>query len=171
MPAEEAIVLVGGLGTRLRPVVSDVPKPLAPHKAGPAMEILLLGACELLILKGAAHAAVDAANNLAAADNKAVHFKSLINRFESLIHTLRKLCQSGHDVIVGDLLLRHISGISPNEKHPASSEVFFVQAVYTTFYQQLQLLWRFFEWVLGSFRTFHQLFRQQRSHSLRQLVP
>ena len=28
-----------------------VPKPLQPHKAGPATEILLLGACELLILK------------------------------------------------------------------------------------------------------------------------
>src|SRR5437868_13809037 len=50
-----------------------VPKPLAPHKAGPATEILLLGACELLVLKVPAHAAVDAANRLAAADNKAVH--------------------------------------------------------------------------------------------------
>ena len=30
MPTEEAIVLVGGLGTRLRAVVGDVPKPLAP---------------------------------------------------------------------------------------------------------------------------------------------
>lgn len=69
-----------------------VPKPLAPHKAGPAMEILLLGACELLILKGAAHAAVDAANNLAAADNKAVHFKSLINA------VLRRVAREGESV-------------------------------------------------------------------------
>ena len=56
-----------------------VEKPLQPHKAGPAMEILLLGACELAVLKVPPHAAVDAANNLAAADGKAVHFKSLIN--------------------------------------------------------------------------------------------
>jgi 16S rRNA (cytosine967-C5)-methyltransferase len=69
-----------------------VPKPLAPHKAGPAMEILLLGTCELLILKGAAHAAVDAANNLAAADNKAVHFKSLINA------VLRRVSREGESV-------------------------------------------------------------------------
>ena len=56
-----------------------VPKPLPTHKAGPAMEILLLGAAELLILKGPAHAAVDGATTLAAADSKAVHFKPLIN--------------------------------------------------------------------------------------------
>ena len=43
------------------------------------MEILLLGACELLVLKTPAHAAVDAANKLAASDSKAVHFKPLIN--------------------------------------------------------------------------------------------
>ena len=72
-----------------------VPKPLAPHKAGPTMEILLLGACELLILKGAAHAAVDAANNLAAADNKAVHFKSLINA------VLRRVAREGESVRSG----------------------------------------------------------------------
>jgi len=54
-------------------------KPLQPHKAGAAHEILLMGACELLILKVAPHAAVDAANQLAAKDKKAVHFKPLIN--------------------------------------------------------------------------------------------
>ena len=70
-----------------------VPKPLAPHKAGAATEILLLGACELLILKGAAHAAVDAANNLAAADGKAVHFKSLINA------VLRRMSREGEAVL------------------------------------------------------------------------
>jgi len=72
-----------------------VPKPLAPHKAGAATEILILGACELLILKGAAHAAVDAANNLAAADNKAVHFKSLINA------VLRRVAREGESVRSG----------------------------------------------------------------------
>jgi 16S rRNA (cytosine967-C5)-methyltransferase len=72
-----------------------VPKPLAPHKAGPAMEILLLGACELLILKVAPHAAVDAANNLAAADNKAVHFKSLINA------VLRRIAREGEATRAG----------------------------------------------------------------------
>jgi 16S rRNA (cytosine967-C5)-methyltransferase len=54
-------------------------KPLPQHKSGTAMEILLLGACELLVLKTPAHAAVDAANRLAAIDKKAVHFKPLIN--------------------------------------------------------------------------------------------
>ncbi|HVW74165.1 MAG TPA: transcription antitermination factor NusB [Rhizomicrobium sp.] len=58
---------------------SFIEKPLQPHKAGAASEILLLGACELLILKVAPHAAVDAANELAAKDSKAVHFKPLIN--------------------------------------------------------------------------------------------
>jgi 16S rRNA (cytosine967-C5)-methyltransferase len=64
-------------------------KPLVPHKAGAASEILLLGACELVVLKGAAHAAVDAANRLAAADSKAVHFKPLINA------VLRRLARDG----------------------------------------------------------------------------
>jgi 16S rRNA (cytosine967-C5)-methyltransferase len=72
-----------------------VPKPLAPHKAGAATEILLMGACELLILKGAAHAAVDAANNLAAADGKAVHFKALINA------VLRRIAREGAAVLTG----------------------------------------------------------------------
>jgi 16S rRNA (cytosine967-C5)-methyltransferase len=72
-----------------------VPKPLAPHKAGPATEILLLGACELLVLKVAAHAAVDAANNLASTDNKAVHFKSLINA------VLRRIAREGESVRSG----------------------------------------------------------------------
>lgn len=66
-----------------------VEKPLAPHKAGAASEILLLGACELLILKVPPHAAVDAANQLAAADKKAVHFKPLINA------VLRRMSREG----------------------------------------------------------------------------
>lgn len=37
----EAIVLAGGLGTRLRRVVSDVPKPMAPVCGRPFLEILL----------------------------------------------------------------------------------------------------------------------------------
>jgi len=72
-----------------------VPKPLQPHKAGPAMEILLLGACELSILKVPPHAAVDAANNLAAADGKAVHFKSLINA------VLRRIGREGDIIRAG----------------------------------------------------------------------
>src|SRR3954470_5329291 len=70
-----------------------VPKPLAPHKSGAATEILILGACELLILGVAAHAAVDAANRLAAADNKAVHFKALINA------VLRRVAKDGESAI------------------------------------------------------------------------
>lgn len=37
----EAIVLAGGLGTRLRPAVSDVPKPMAPVRGRPFLELLL----------------------------------------------------------------------------------------------------------------------------------
>lgn len=39
--AEEAIVLVGGLGTRLRSVVPDLPKPLAPVAGQPFLARLL----------------------------------------------------------------------------------------------------------------------------------
>lgn len=41
MNCDEAIVLVGGLGTRLRDVVSDVPKPLAPVAGRPFLAWLL----------------------------------------------------------------------------------------------------------------------------------
>ncbi|MCS6480587.1 sugar phosphate nucleotidyltransferase, partial [Burkholderia thailandensis] len=37
----EAIILAGGFGTRLRTVVSDVPKPIAPIAGRPFLEILL----------------------------------------------------------------------------------------------------------------------------------
>ena len=37
----EAIVLAGGLGTRLREVVSDVPKPMAPIEDKPFLEYIL----------------------------------------------------------------------------------------------------------------------------------
>ena len=37
----ETIILVGGLGTRLRSVVSDVPKPLAPVQGRPFLEWLM----------------------------------------------------------------------------------------------------------------------------------
>jgi len=73
-------------------VAQFVPKPLAPHKAGPTTEILLLGAAELLILKVAPHAAVDGANRLAASDKKAVHFKPLVNA------VLRRMAHEGEAV-------------------------------------------------------------------------
>ena len=41
MAADEAIVLAGGLGTRLRAVVSDLPKPLAPVAGRPFLAWLL----------------------------------------------------------------------------------------------------------------------------------
>ncbi len=41
MRTEEAIILAGGLGTRLRAVVSDVPKPLAPVAGRPFLAWLL----------------------------------------------------------------------------------------------------------------------------------
>ena len=37
----EAIILAGGLGTRLRKVVPDLPKPMAPINGKPFLEILL----------------------------------------------------------------------------------------------------------------------------------
>jgi 16S rRNA (cytosine967-C5)-methyltransferase len=70
-----------------------VPKAPQPHKAGPTLEILIAGACELLFLNVAPHAAVDAANRLAQADNKAVHFKALINA------VLRRVSREGVAVV------------------------------------------------------------------------
>ncbi len=43
MLPEEAVILVGGLGTRLRAVVSDVPKPMAPIAGRPFLAWLLEG--------------------------------------------------------------------------------------------------------------------------------
>ncbi len=37
----EAIILAGGLGTRLRTVVSDIPKPMAPVQGRPFLEYLM----------------------------------------------------------------------------------------------------------------------------------
>src|SRR5690349_21640756 len=88
----ETLRHMGALDAVLRQFMA---KPLAPHKAGAASEILLLGTCELLILKVAAHAAVDAANQLAAKDKKAVHFKPLINA------VLRKVAKEGETVLSG----------------------------------------------------------------------
>ena len=84
--ASQALRHFGELDAVMRQFVA---KPLQPHKAGPATEILLLGACELLILKVPPHAAVDAANRVAQADGKAVHFKSLINA------VLRRVARDG----------------------------------------------------------------------------
>src|ERR1700759_3751032 len=88
----ESLRHMGALDAVLRKFIA---KPLAPHKAGAASEILLLGACELLILKVPPHAAVDAANQLAPKDNKAVHFKPLINA------VLRKTAKEGEAVLSG----------------------------------------------------------------------
>ncbi|HEY0106074.1 MAG TPA: transcription antitermination factor NusB [Rhizomicrobium sp.] len=70
-----------------------VPKTPPPHKSGPTLEILFAGACELLFLGVPAHAAVDAANRLAQADPKAVHFKALINA------VLRRLAREGREMV------------------------------------------------------------------------
>src|SRR5262245_24509175 len=70
-----------------------VPKAPLPHKAGPTLEILIAGAAELLFLDVAPHAAVDAANRLAQADPKAVHFKPLINA------VLRRVTQEGGAIL------------------------------------------------------------------------
>jgi 16S rRNA (cytosine967-C5)-methyltransferase len=74
-------------------VATFVPKAPLPHKAGPTLEILFAGAAELLFLDVAPHAAVDAANRLAQADVKAVHFRPLINA------VLRRVAQEGPGII------------------------------------------------------------------------
>jgi D-glycero-alpha-D-manno-heptose 1-phosphate guanylyltransferase len=40
-PVSEAIILAGGLGTRLRPVLADLPKPMAPIAGRPFLAYLL----------------------------------------------------------------------------------------------------------------------------------
>jgi len=88
--ATETLRRFGQLDALIR---SFVQKPPAPHRAGPALEIMLAGACELLFLDVAPHAAVDGANRLAQADDKAVHFKPLINA------VLRRLTREGKAVV------------------------------------------------------------------------
>lgn len=39
---KEAVILAGGFGTRLRPVISDLPKPLAPVNGQPFLHYLIL---------------------------------------------------------------------------------------------------------------------------------
>jgi 16S rRNA (cytosine967-C5)-methyltransferase len=88
--ASETMRRFGQLDALVR---SFLQKPPPPHRAGPALEIMLAGACELLFLDVAPHAAVDAANQLAQADGKAVHFKALINA------VLRRISREGRDVL------------------------------------------------------------------------
>jgi 16S rRNA (cytosine967-C5)-methyltransferase len=72
-----------------------VPKPPQPQRAGATPEILLAGACELLFLNVAPHAAVDSANRLCARDKDARHFKPLVNA------VLRRISREGKDVVAG----------------------------------------------------------------------
>jgi 16S rRNA (cytosine967-C5)-methyltransferase len=88
--ASETLRRFGQLDALIRGFVDKLP---APHRSGPTIEILLAGACELLFLDVAAHAAVDGANRLAQADNKAVHFKPLINA------VLRRVAREGRDAL------------------------------------------------------------------------
>ena len=88
--ATETLRRFGQLDALIR---SFVQKPPPPHRAGPALEIMLAGACELLFLDVAPHAAVDGANRLAQADDKAVHFKPLINA------VLRRATREGKAVL------------------------------------------------------------------------
>lgn len=76
MIASETLRRLGQLDALIRGFVDKLP---ALHRSGPTLEILLAGACELLFLDVSPHAAVDGANRLAQADNRAVHFKPLIN--------------------------------------------------------------------------------------------
>ena len=87
--ASETLRRLGQIETIVR---HFVPKSPPPHKAGPTLEILFAATCELLFLDVPAHAAVDAANRLAQADAKAVHFKSLINA------VLRRVSREGKPI-------------------------------------------------------------------------
>jgi 16S rRNA (cytosine967-C5)-methyltransferase len=88
--ASETMRRFGQLDALIRSFVAKLPP---PHKAGPAIEIMLMGACELVFLDVAPHAAVDGANRLAQADNKAVHFKPLINA------VLRRVAREGKEAV------------------------------------------------------------------------
>lgn len=88
--AAETLRRFGQLDALIHAFIARLP---APHRSGPTLEILLAGACELLFLDVAAHAAVDAANKLAAQDKKAVHFKPLINA------TLRRIAREGRKTL------------------------------------------------------------------------
>jgi 16S rRNA (cytosine967-C5)-methyltransferase len=84
--SSETLRRLGQLDAVVRAFVERLPP---PHRAGPTFEILLAGACELIFLKVAPHAAVDAANRLAQNDSKARHFKPLINA------VLRRVAREG----------------------------------------------------------------------------
>jgi len=88
--ASETLRRLGQLEDLIR---QFVPRPPARNRAGPVPEILLAGACELVFLDVAPHAAVDGANRLAQADQKAVHFKPLINA------VLRRIARDGKAAI------------------------------------------------------------------------
>jgi 16S rRNA (cytosine967-C5)-methyltransferase len=88
--ASETLRRFGQLDALIR---TYVPQPPARNRAGSTPEILLAGACELLFLDVAAHAAVDAANRLAQADDKARHFKPLINA------VLRRVAREGKQAV------------------------------------------------------------------------
>jgi 16S rRNA (cytosine967-C5)-methyltransferase len=88
--ASETLRRFGQLDALIR---QYVPKPPARNRAGPVPEILLAGACELLFLDVPAHAAVDGANRLAQADDRAVHFKPLVNA------VLRRVSREGKEAI------------------------------------------------------------------------
>lgn len=60
----EALILVGGKGTRLKSVVSDVPKPMAKVNGVPFLEILLrrlvvTGISRIILLTGYMHEAIE----------------------------------------------------------------------------------------------------------------
>jgi len=86
----ETLRRFGQLDALLRAFLKDIPP---RHRSGPAYEILMAGACELLFLEVAPHAAVDAANRLAQADPRARHFKALINA------VLHRIARDGASVI------------------------------------------------------------------------
>lgn len=66
-----------------------------PRKSGPAREILLTGAAQLMFMETGAHAAIDLAVTLAAEDRDASAFKGLVNA------VLRRIAAGGRVIIAG----------------------------------------------------------------------
>lgn len=114
MKADEAIVLVGGLGTRLRAVVPDVPKPLAPVAGRPFLAWVLDNLAE-----GGLRRVVLAAGYMAEKVQEIVgpHWRGMeisyaiedtpLGTGGAIRHASRQLHGNGVHVVNGDTFLRY----------------------------------------------------------------
>lgn len=101
LPARDRALLASILltGFRHRGEIEAVLKKLLdrplPRKSGAAMDILVLGAAQLLFLGMPAHAVIDLSVRAAKADRNALHFAGLVNA------VLRKVAASGTGLLEG----------------------------------------------------------------------